>query len=275
VFDAGADNFEVFCHLKQHDVGWVVRACQKHRIVLDSQGQRRALSELLDQAPSAGTDQLFLRSRKNQPAREALLEVRHVRIEMPIPAQPTPYMKTCGIQTIPMFAVQVREIDPPPGVEPLDWILLTSEPVACFDDAWTVTGYYEKRWRVEDYHKCLKTGCEVERRQYKTSDRLERVTAVLSIVAVRLLQLKFAARSEPSPPAEKTVPPEWIKVLKQVRNISRPLETARDVLREVAQFGGFLGRTGDGEPGWITIWRGFKKLLLCLRGAQWAYEKCG
>jgi Transposase DNA-binding/Transposase Tn5 dimerisation domain len=275
VLDAGADNFEVFCHLQQQDVGWVVRVSQKHRIVLDSKGQRRELSELLQHTKPAGMYKLFLRSRKNQPAREALLEVRFTPLEMPIPAQPTPYMKTCGIQTIPMFAIHVREIAPPEGVEPLDWILLTSEPLECFEDAWTVIGYYEKRWRVEDYHKCLKTGCQVQSRQYKTSDRLERVTGLLSIVAVRLLRLKFAARTEPSQPAKNIVPPEWIKVLKQVRNITRPIETARDFLREVAKFGGFLGRKSDGEPGWITIWRGLDKLILCLRGARWAYNKCG
>ena len=115
----------------------------------------------------------------------------------------------------------------------------------------------------------------MESRQYKTSDRLERVTGVLSIVAVRLLQLKFAARSEPSPPAEDTVPPDWIELLKQVRNINRLIETAKDFLREVAKLGGFLGRKSDGDPGWITIWRGLNKRILCLRGVQWAYEKWG
>ncbi len=263
VFDAGADNFEVFCHFKQQDAGFVVRASQKHRVVLDQQGQRRKLSEVLRRAPSAGMYQLCLRSRKNQPAREALLEVRVTPLEMPIPAQPTPDLRACGFQTIPMFAVHVREIAPP-----LDWILLTSEPLECFEDAWTVIGYYEKRWRVEDDHKCLKTGCQVESRQDKTSDRLERVTGVLSIVAVRLLQLKFAARAEPSEPAEDTVPSDWIKVRKQVRNITRPIQTARDFLREVAKFGGFLGRKSDGEPGGITIWRGINKLILCLRGEK-------
>src|SRR5690606_5357140 len=54
VLDAGADNFEVFCHLKQQDVGWVVRASQKHRIVLDGKGKRQELSELLESQPSAG-----------------------------------------------------------------------------------------------------------------------------------------------------------------------------------------------------------------------------
>lgn len=275
VFDAGADNFEVFCRLKQQGVGWVVRACQKHRIVLDQKGDRRELSQLLEQAPSAGMYKLHLRSRKNQPAREAVLDVRFVPIEMPIPAQPTPYMRACGIQTISMFAVHVREIAPPKGVEPLDWILLTSETVECFEDAYTVIGHYEKRWRVEDYHKCFKTGCEVESRQYKTSERLERVTAVLSIVAVRLLQLKFAARTEPSPPAKDIVPPDWIEVLEQIRNVPRPITTARDFLREVAKLGGFLGRKGDGEPGWITIWRGLNKLIQCLRGARLTYSRCG
>jgi hypothetical protein len=275
VLDAGADNFEVFCHLQQQEVGWVVRASQKHRIVLDSQGQRRELLEVVQAESSAGMYELCLRSRKNQPARKALLDVRFASIEMPIPAQPTPYMRACGIKTIPMQVVYVREISPPPGVEPLEWLLLTSEPVETFEDAYTVIGYYEKRWRVVDYHKCLKTGCQVESRQYKTGDRLKRVTGVLSIVAVRLLQLKFAARSEPPVPAKDFVPPEWIKILSQVRNITRPITTAQDFLREVAKFGGFLGRKSDGEPGWITIWRGLNKLILCIRGTTWAYEKCG
>lgn len=277
VLDAGADNFEVFCHLKQQDAGWVVRAAQKHRIVLDHAGERRKLSELIEHAPSLGTYKLCLRSRKNQPAREAELEVRCVSFEMPLPAQPTPKMRTFSFKTIRMNAVQVREINPPKGVEPLDWILLTSEALEIFEDARTVVEYYEKRWRVEEYHKCLKTGCRVEARQYRTSARLERVTGVLSIVAVRLLQLKFAAREDPSPPAQGTVPPDWIRVLKQVRNVKSPVETTRDFLREVAKFGGFLGRKGDGEPGWVTIWRGFHKLILCLRGAgdPWAYNNCG
>jgi len=275
VFDAGADNFEVFCHLQMQQCGWVVRAAQKHRIVRDETGRRTPLLRLVRQQPLAGTYELSLRSRKNQSARTATIEVRFAPMTMPLPAQKTPFMKKCGITEIAMWVVEAREVNAPRGVEPLHWVLLTSEPVQSFDDAWVVIGWYEKRPVVEDYHKCLKTGCRVEHRQYATSDRLERVTGLLSVVAVRLLQLKFVARSEPDRPAARVVPSAWLCMLKALRKRNRHINTVGEFFRSLAMLGGFLGRKHDGQPGWITIWRGFEKLILCIRGADAMYKKCG
>lgn len=275
LFDAGADNFEVFCHLQMQQCGWVVRASQKHRIMLDENGRRTPLLRLVRQQPLAGTYELSLRARKDQPARTATIEVRFAAMTMPVPRPKTPYMKECGITEIPMWVVEVREVNAPKGLEPLHWVLLSGEPVHDFDDAWVVIGWYEKRPIVEDYHKCLKTGCRVEHRQYKTSERLERVMGLLSVVAVRLLQLKFVARSEPDRPAARVVPPTWLGMLQALRKGRRHINTVGEFFRSLAMLGGFLGRKHDGEPGWITIWRGFEKLILCIRGADAMYEKCG
>ena len=174
-----------------------------------------------------------------------------------------------------MWVVEAREVSAPRGIEPLHWVLLTSEAVENFDDAWNIIGWYEKRPLVEEYHKCLKTGCRVEARQYETSARLERVTGLLSVVAVRLLQLKSVARETPDRPAEEVVPKPWIRMLECVRRERRPLLTVGEFFRSLAKLGGFLGRRHDGAPGWITLWRGFKKLNLCLRGAQAIRQKCG
>ena len=74
--------------------------------------------------------------------------------------------------------------------------------------------WYAQRPLVEAYHKCLKTGCRVEQRQYETGARLERVTGLLSIIAVRLLPLKSIARTEPDRPARQVVPPNWLEMLR-------------------------------------------------------------
>ncbi|MEZ6145415.1 MAG: hypothetical protein R3B91_08280 [Planctomycetaceae bacterium] len=88
-----------------------------------------------------------------------------------------------------MSVVEVHwEVDVPKGIEPLHWVLLTSERLNGFSQAWTIIDWYEKRQLIEEYHKCLKTGCRIEHRQYKTSTRLQRMTGLLSVVAVRLLQ---------------------------------------------------------------------------------------
>lgn len=275
VFDRGADNFEVFGHLQQQQCDWVVRVAQKHRIVMDENGGRTPLRKLVEQQPSAGTYELSLRATKDEPARTAMIEVRFAPLRMPLPAQKTPFMKECGVADIPMWAVEAREVNAPKNVEPLNWLLLTSEPVKKFDDAWTVIGWYEMRPIVEDYHKCIKTGCRLEHRQYATSERLERVTGLLSVVAVRLLQLKFVARTDPDRPAARAIPQPWLRMLNAIRKGRHQINTVGKFFRSLAMLGGFLGRKSDGQPGWITIWRGLEKLLLCIRGDDAMNKKCG
>ena len=152
--------------------------------------------------------------------------------------------------------------------------MTSSLPVTNFEEAWTVITYYERRWLSEEFHKSLKTSCRLESRQYRTPARLEAVTGMLSVAAIRLVQLKSVARTEPDKPAEEVVPVRWVRLLSRVKN-KKPIRTVRDFFRSLAQLGGFLGRRHDGEPGWITLWRGFEKLMLMLRGTDASRLKCG
>lgn len=217
----------------------------------------------------AGAYEIDLAANKDQPARTAKMEVRFGRATMRRSAQVSNWVKHCGIQGIEMSVVETREIAAPVGVKPARWVLWTFERVESFADAWRVLKHYERRPIIEDWHKAVKTGCRLESRQYETAKRLEAVTGLMSVLAVRLLQLKTVARREPERPAEQVVPQRWITMLQHLRK--RPTKgpwTVREFFREMARLGGFLGRTRDGEPGWITIWRGFEKLHLCVRGAD-------
>ncbi len=193
------------------------------------------------------------------------------------------WVKSCGLSSIRTWVVEVREVDAPKGVEPIRWVLYTSLPVTTFDEACLVIEYYGARWLVEEYHKALKTGCRVTKRTLREAARLEPMVGLMSVVAVRLLQLKSVARSNPDRPARQVVPQLWLVMLKVVRkNLRRVSDlTVREFYRELAKLGGFLGRKSDGEPGWITIWRGWQKLNTMVRGAELALqfkselEKCG
>jgi hypothetical protein len=276
VCDRGADNFEVYCHLLQQGAGWVVRAAQLKRQVLDGDGRETSLDDLLQAAPVQGTYQLQVRANRDQPARTALIEVRWSRLAMPRPRNASSrYVRESGITEIPMWVVEAREVNPPKGVKALRWVLLTSEEVHRFNDAWRVIEWYEQRPLIEEYHKCLKTGCRVEERLYRSGDRLAPVVGLLSVLAVRLLQLKMVARRNPGQPAAQVVPKEWLAAVSLLLKKRRSMTTVRDFFRGLAQLGGFLGRKGDGEPGWQTIWGGLEKLLLCLRGADVLAKKCG
>lgn len=184
----------------------------------------------------------------------------------------SPYLKRLTPMPIAMWVVHAVEVDAPKDVERVEWLLLTSLPVTSFDEAWQILEYYEKRWLIEEYHKALKTGCRVECRQLKSKEGLERITALLSVVAVRLLQLKSTARTNPVRQARHVVPLRWIQMLLAARKRSKHTEamTIGEFYRELAKLGGFLGRKSDGEPGWITIWRGWQKLYLLVRGAKLA-----
>jgi Transposase DNA-binding/Transposase Tn5 dimerisation domain len=269
VVDRGADDFEFFYHCQQTRTEWVARAKNLHRTIITPEGIRQELYAYLHTLPDAGSFTLELRARPNQPARTAKLVVSFGALSMPMPALTSPTIKELKPAPIPMHVVWVREVDAPDGVEPIEWVLYTSLRVESLDDAMTVTRYYEKRWLIEEWHKALKTGTQVQKRQLKTADRLEPLVGLMSVVAVRLLQLKGEARTAPERPAEEVVPVKYVKALKAVRKLAASIEmTAGRFFRELAKLGGFLGRRRDGEPGWITIWRGWDKLQTMIRGAD-------
>jgi hypothetical protein len=275
VLDRGADNFEVYCHLVIQKDDWVVRAAQLTRVVKCPQGEKMQLQKYLQGLPVAGTYELAIPARHGEKARTAKVEVRFGSLIVPRPRECSPFVRECGIREIPMHVVEVLEPDPPAGVEALHWVLLTSHEVQTFEKAWIVIGYYERRPIIEEYHKGLKTGCRLQERQYRTSGRLEAVTAMQSILAVRLLQMRTMARTDPQHPAEEVIPRRWVEMLRSVRKgCHRAIATVYEFYRALAGLGGFLGRKCDGEPGWQTLWHGFEKLLMFLRGAEAIKQKC-
>lgn len=277
VDDRGADDFEVFCRIQAIGNSLVIRAARLHRKILTTDGDCMPLSSLLQNLPCQKKLELNVPASDMNPKRTAILEMRFSEIRMPIPAVKTPWLREHPpSEPLRMWVVELREIDAPKDVTPLRWVLYTLEPVTTITTAETVIEWYERRPTIEDYHKALKTGCRVEARYYETSDRLERVTGLLSVVAVRLLQLKTVARETPDRPAVEVAPKQWVTLIQLVRKKPvNPNMTIREFIRAVAGLGGHLGRKCDGEPGWITLWRGIEKLMLISRGADAQRKKCG
>lgn len=270
VCDRGADDFEVFAKALQHRCGFVIRACKLHRLVCDENDQPHTVTTLLERLPLQANSELRVKATPGQPKRTARMELRFGKIRIPVPHLKTAWMKEHATQPLDLHVIEYCEKLPPGSTQqPIRWILYTSEAIATVADAERVIGYYEARWTIEDYHKCLKTGCRLESRQYETAARLERVTGVTSVLAVRLLQMRTAAVETPDKPAEEVVPADWLEMLRAERATARrPIVSIRDVVRQLAGLGGHLGRKCDGNPGWITLWRGVATLQLLLRGAR-------
>jgi hypothetical protein len=168
--------------------------------------------------------------------------------------------------------VEVREIHPPSEIEPLVWVLLTSWPVQDWIGVQRVVQSYARRELVEEYHKALKTGTGVEESQLTQASSLLAWIGILSIVAMRLLSLKLLCRTRPNDPvAEQELGPEARIILS--RKFGKPPEgwTYQTSLIRIARLGGFKARTNDGMPGWISIWRGWCRLILLIEGFQLAH----
>jgi hypothetical protein len=285
VGDRESDIFELFdCAMQLQGCGFVIRlmrsrnACAGHHpgTLGSSERPSTSLKEVCRQMQKLGTTQLWIEPRGGNPGRWATLSVAGGPVTVY-----SPWFGRAGSRTarpLLLWAVRVWEENPGPGTQPLEWLLLSSEPVNSFKDALRISHYYSLRWMIEEYHQCLKSGCKVEERQLEDAENLEPFIGIATAVAARLLQLKNDARLTPDKPASECVDDqELVTTLAKLTKVDLKKLTIRGFVRAVAKLGGFLGRKGDGEPGWKTLWHGWQKLNLIHRGYQLATQaaRCG
>jgi hypothetical protein len=159
------------------------------------------------------------------------------------------------------WVLRIWEPAPPPEIkEPLEWILICSLPTTTLEELRTRRDWYCDRWMVETFHDIEKNGCQEEARRFATMERLEPCLAVLSVVAVRVFQLRCALESAPTASAEQVATTAEIAVLSRHLGRASVGLTVRAFVRGVAGLGGFLGRKHDGEPGVRALWRGYQRL---------------
>lgn len=158
------------------------------------------------------------------------------------------------------WVVRVWEPQPPTGSEALEWILLCSVPTGTLADIRQRRDWYSSRWVVEVYHDIEKNGCREEARRFETAARLAVCLAVLSIVAVRVLQLRRALATGPEAPAAQVASAAEVTLIRRLSQHEDGAFTVRAFVRGVARLGGFLGRRRDGDPGVRAVWRGYQRL---------------
>jgi hypothetical protein len=142
----------------------------------------------------------------------------------------------------------------------VEWLLLATWSVGSIDEATQCVQWYQQRWSIEEFHKCLKSGCAIESSQLKQAKAVDVLLGFSSIVAVRLLALARLARLQPDELASKHIDPIYLNVLCAMRKLKPATLSVRGYWHEVARIGGFLARTHDGDPGWKTLWEGLLEL---------------
>jgi len=273
VADSEADIYEVFVEgmAASGGVEWIVRACQNRalsRESTDEMGIAHVREHVLAQEVLF-THTTKVRGREPKVAcetrgrrqarvsRTAEVAVRAARVAL----QP-PYRPGRKLPEVVLNVVLVREEHPPAGEEAIEWLLLTSLPIGNLEQVRRVIQYYCTRWMIEVFFRVLKSGCRVEERRFETLDRLLPCLAVYLIVAWRTLYVCRLGRSCPDLNCEAVFEPaEWRAVWKVVRRTDPPSAPPplNDIVRLVAQLGGYVNRKRAAPPGPQTLWIGLQR----------------
>ena len=210
-------------------------------------------------------------------ARRAAVELRWLELSVPVPRGERGRL---GPEPVRLMAVHAFEPSPPAGAEALEWLLLTTLPVGTADEARRILDLYALRWRIEDWHRILKTGCEIEKSGFRTAERMKAAVTINAVIAWRLAALTLMGRDTPELPAHRMFAASEIAMLLDfaiaggfpVPGRERPedpvdLEAVSlgQALLLVARLGGYLNRRNDGPPGHQTVWEGYTRLVT---GAQ-------
>jgi hypothetical protein len=270
VADRGADTFE---HLAGHVAAgrsFVIRSLGRRmaRPGHAAPGRARLLRRLARALPVSGSKPVAVGARGGRAAQTAVVGVGFAAVTVH-----PPHVRRGEYEEKPLrlWLVVVRELEPPRDRPPVEWVLLTNVPVRTEQDAWERAGWYECRWVIEEYHKAQKTGCAIEPLQFTSAQALEPMIALLSVVAVTLLALRDAGRDPATAdrPAEQYVDRRYVAVLTGWRyNGRRSGLTVREFYLALGRLGGHQNRTGDRDPGWIVLWRGWMALQHMLDGAD-------
>lgn len=271
VMDREADDYQLFSELSQGKRRFVIRIRQNRMDCQSSwSSEQSKLFELLEMAPTKcertvflskrGIKESFPNNRKtNTPrnSRIAQLEVSATTVTLPR----TNFAPKHLPETLTVNCIHVREVNAPPGTEPVDWKLLTQEPIETSEDILNVVDDYRARWVIEEFFMALKTGCAFEKRQLESCFSLLNALAIFSPIAWQLLRLRTFDRSEPHLPANSVLTKSQISVLCAISK-SQLDESDLSVGKAfcaIAELGGHI--PNNGKPGWRVLARGLEKLL--------------
>jgi hypothetical protein len=261
LMDREGDIHEVFADILAHGEGGVIRCAQNRKI----DGPIDRAHAAVAASPLRGKATLQVRG-KNGSQREATLELRAQSVLLTPSQRDYP-----GRQPLTLNLIEAREIDPPSETEKVRWLLWTTESITSLQDILERLREYALRWRIEEYHLALKSGCNTERLLLETAERLCKAIVLYAAVAARIVALRDLGQHTPDAPCTVLLSEEECQVLSlrfasAKDKQSGKIPTIRQAMLWIGRLGGHLGRKSDGLPGIRTLWRGWRDLAMMVFG---------
>jgi hypothetical protein len=252
VGDREGDIYELFCAARKAETHFLVRTCVDR---LAGRGGT-TISKKMAREPVRGEHEVEVRDDRGRVS-TARVSLRFCRMTVH-----PPVAKRKRYPALSLTVIHAHERGTPAGREPIRWELLTDLPVEDLASAVEKLEWYAMRWKLETFHKVLKSGCQAERARLRTAERLTNLLAVFCIVGWRVFWLTMMNRATPEAPAEVAVTRTEIEILDRVAGCALPAteRTVAHYLAAIAKLGGYLARTKDPPPGNMVLWRGLTRL---------------
>ena len=267
--DRESDIYELFCTAQELGTHFLIRACVD-RLAGDGQ---HTIADELKKVKVKGRHWVEVRS-PNGKVRQAVVELRYCRIQV-LP----PIGKQKRYPALSLTVIHARERRKPRDRERIDWKLITDLPVRSRPEAVEKLRWYAVRWKVELFHKILKSGCRAEDARLHTAERLVNLLSLYCILSWRIFWMTMLNRVVPdgSPRlALTTLETDLLDELVPDKDPrSRRRKTLSHYLTKIARMGGYLARGPDPPPGNTVMWRGLTRLMDMELGALIGARICG
>ena len=265
--DRESDIYELFCTAQETGTKFLVRTCVD-RLAGDG---RHTIAAAMGRVKVKATHEVEVRDAKGRVS-QATVEVKYHRLQVY-----PPIGKQKEYPPLMLTVIYAQEAATPRGREKIDWKLMTNLPVHSRKDAVEKLAWYAMRWRIETFHKILKSGCRAEASRLRTAQRIVNLIAVFCVLSWRIFWMTMMNRLAPaaSPLVALTeVETQLLDTLLPERPICRKA-TLSTYLIKIARLGGYLARANDSPPGNIVMWRGLSRLTDIELGFLMGVELCG
>lgn len=250
--DRESDIYELFCECQSLESHFVFRTCVDRRA---GDGEKTVMEAITEQRIKA-VHRVEVRDNKGKPS-TAVLEIKYHRLVVC-----PPLGKEKRYDNLTLTVIHASERGTPKDRDPIDWRLITNLPVTCKADAIEKLEWYALRWKIEMFHKVLKSGCRAEDSKLRTAERLANLIAMMCILSWRVLWLTMVNRTSPELPAKLVFTEVEMKLLEHLAPAKdgATKKTVGRFLTLLARLGGYLNRKRDAPPGNMVLWRGMARL---------------
>jgi len=249
--DRESDIFELFCAAQTAGTHFLVRTCVDRL----AGGGDTTISREMEREPVRGIHEVEVRD-DNGRVSTAKVHLRFCRMTVHPPVG-----KHRRYPTLSLTVIHAHEDGTPEGREPIRWKLLTNRSVDDLPSAIEKLDWYAQRWKIETFHKVLKSGCRAEQSKLRTAERLTNLLAMLCVIGWRVFWLTMMNRASPEASTETALTKTEIEILDRLIADPKPTgPTVSHYLMAIAKLGGYMARAKDPPPGNLVIWRGLSRL---------------